>query len=336
MGDRPRSFRRLWPALGWIGPLAFSRPAHAFAAQCDAILAADDAMADDFAQITIPTLVLVGNQDILTPRGDSEDLADRIPTAELVVISGAAHGFMVEHATTFNRVLLEFLGRAGGLVPRAVPEPASPDGGRGKLTGCASSSSGPGLAGLTAARSLAAGGHEVVVSTRGVRREAGWRPGGSVRRRSTTAPSSSPCARRVRRQVDDVGGRGLVRVWATGSPDGDGYPRYIGTRWHERRSPRTWPAGSTSVSGAGVHAPPPAVAARMGSRRRRRHGPPRRSGDRAVPAPQAFGLLADAGLDLQSQLLRCRLRPHHLPDGGARPAGGGLGVGWCTARRRYV
>ena len=60
----------------------------------------------------MPTLVLVGNQDILTPRGDSEDLADRIPTAELVVISGAAHGFMVEHATTFNRVLLEFLGRA--------------------------------------------------------------------------------------------------------------------------------------------------------------------------------------------------------------------------------
>ena len=28
------------------------------------------------------------------------------------MISGAAHGFMVEHASTFNRVLLEFLGRA--------------------------------------------------------------------------------------------------------------------------------------------------------------------------------------------------------------------------------
>ncbi len=62
--------------------------------------------------IEVPTLVMVGNQDILTPRGDSEDLAATIPTAELVVISGAAHGFMVEHASTFNRVLLEFLGRA--------------------------------------------------------------------------------------------------------------------------------------------------------------------------------------------------------------------------------
>jgi 3-oxoadipate enol-lactonase len=111
----PRSFRRLFPAIGWLGPLALGRPAHAFAAQVDAILAAGELhrdLADRLPDITVPTLVMVGNQDILTPRGDSEDLAATIPTAELVVISGAAHGFMVEHATTFNRVLLEFLGRA--------------------------------------------------------------------------------------------------------------------------------------------------------------------------------------------------------------------------------
>ena len=35
-----------------------------------------------------------------------------IPTAELVVISGAAHGLMIEHATTFNRILGDFLSRA--------------------------------------------------------------------------------------------------------------------------------------------------------------------------------------------------------------------------------
>ena len=60
----------------------------------------------------MPTLVVVGNQDILTPRGDSEELAELIPTAELVVISGAAHGLMIEHASTFNRILLDFLQRA--------------------------------------------------------------------------------------------------------------------------------------------------------------------------------------------------------------------------------
>jgi 3-oxoadipate enol-lactonase len=107
----PRSFRRLLPAFGWLGPLAMGRPTHAFVAQVRAILATDETMADQLSTITVPALIMVGNQDILTPRGDSEELADRLPNAELVVISGAAHGFMVEHATTFNRVLLEFLGR---------------------------------------------------------------------------------------------------------------------------------------------------------------------------------------------------------------------------------
>jgi 3-oxoadipate enol-lactonase len=108
----PRSFRRLMPAVGWLGPLAFGRPRHAFAAQVEAILAADDSMPERLAEIEVPTLVVVGNQDILTPRGDSEELADLIPTAELVVISGAAHGLMIEHASTYNRVLLDFLVRA--------------------------------------------------------------------------------------------------------------------------------------------------------------------------------------------------------------------------------
>lgn len=108
----PRSFRRLMPAIGWLGPLAFGRPRHAFANQVDAILAADDTESAELGAITVPTLVVVGGQDILTPRGDSEELAERIPTAELVVISGAAHGLMIEHASTFNRVLRDFLHRA--------------------------------------------------------------------------------------------------------------------------------------------------------------------------------------------------------------------------------
>jgi 3-oxoadipate enol-lactonase len=108
----PRSFRRLMPAIGWLGPLALGGPLHGFAAQVEAILSADDAVAAELAAIDVPTLVVVGNQDILTPRGDSEELAATIPTAELVVISGAAHGLMVEHASTFNRVLRDFLDRA--------------------------------------------------------------------------------------------------------------------------------------------------------------------------------------------------------------------------------
>ena len=108
----PRSFRRLTPAVGWMGPLALSRPPHAFAGQVAAILAVDDHLSSRLNEVSVPTLVIVGNQDILTPRGDSEQLAELIPTAELVVISGAAHGFMIEHATTFNRNMIDFLRRA--------------------------------------------------------------------------------------------------------------------------------------------------------------------------------------------------------------------------------
>ncbi len=115
----PRSFRRLVPAFGWLGPLAMGRPTHSFVAQVRAILATADELADDLHLITVPTLVMVGNQDILTPRGDSEEIADGIPDAELVVISGAAHGFMIEHASTFNRILIEFLNRVTKLQPAA-------------------------------------------------------------------------------------------------------------------------------------------------------------------------------------------------------------------------
>lgn len=109
----PRSLRRISPALGWLGPLASLRASHSFVAQVRAILDGDeDQRVDQLGTIAVPTLVIVGNQDILTPRGDSEELAERIPGAELVVISGAAHGFMVEHWSTFNRVMLDFLTRA--------------------------------------------------------------------------------------------------------------------------------------------------------------------------------------------------------------------------------
>ena len=107
----PRSLRRFWPALGTLGPLAMRVPPYAFAAQVRAILATDDSLRFALPALQVPTLVIVGNQDILTPRGDSEELAELIPAAELAVVSGAAHGLMIEHATTFNRIVIDFLRR---------------------------------------------------------------------------------------------------------------------------------------------------------------------------------------------------------------------------------
>jgi len=111
-----RSLRRFALPFRLLGPLALNVPEHAFAGQVHGILAMDDALRLELASISAPTLVLVGSQDILTPRGDSEEIAELIPDAELAVVWGGAHGFMFENARTFNQIVRRFLlsAEAGG------------------------------------------------------------------------------------------------------------------------------------------------------------------------------------------------------------------------------
>lgn len=61
--------------------------------------------------ITIPTLILVGEHDALTPPADAEAMQAQLPNAELHVIPGAAHLSNLENPTVFNRHLLAFLER---------------------------------------------------------------------------------------------------------------------------------------------------------------------------------------------------------------------------------
>lgn len=104
-----RSFRRFWPAMRLFGPVAFDVAAEPFIAQIDAILTMDDGLRGELCNVNVPTLVIVGSQDILTPLGDSEEIAALIPGARLAVVRGGAHGFMVERASAFNSTILEFL-----------------------------------------------------------------------------------------------------------------------------------------------------------------------------------------------------------------------------------
>ncbi len=105
----PRSLSRLWPIANFIGLMATRAPVHGLVNQLQALLDVDDALADELTSISVPTLVIVGSQDILTPVADSERLASLIPNAELAVVRGAAHGLMIDHARTFNETVLEFL-----------------------------------------------------------------------------------------------------------------------------------------------------------------------------------------------------------------------------------
>jgi 3-oxoadipate enol-lactonase len=107
----PRSLRRLYPVAAALGPLLLRAPRHGFLGQVEALRNVDPAIGERLGEVTAPTLVLTGSQDILTPVADAEEIASRIPGSELVVIRGAAHGFMVESAGVFNEVVLDFLER---------------------------------------------------------------------------------------------------------------------------------------------------------------------------------------------------------------------------------
>jgi 3-oxoadipate enol-lactonase len=64
---------------------------------------------DLLPDITVPTQVVVGADDPITPPEDARLMADRIPDARLHVIEGAAHVPNLEQPAEFNRVLAEFL-----------------------------------------------------------------------------------------------------------------------------------------------------------------------------------------------------------------------------------
>ncbi|WP_082487250.1 alpha/beta fold hydrolase [Methylobacterium sp. Leaf89] len=65
----------------------------------------------ELASIAVPTLVVVGAEDAITPPDQSRALADGIPVSMLSVIPDAAHFPMIEQPEAFNAVLGEFLGR---------------------------------------------------------------------------------------------------------------------------------------------------------------------------------------------------------------------------------
>lgn len=61
------------------------------------------------ATIDVPTLIVVGDEDVLTPPRESEAMHAAIRGSRLEVITGAGHVSNFERPATFNHVLSEFL-----------------------------------------------------------------------------------------------------------------------------------------------------------------------------------------------------------------------------------
>ena len=64
---------------------------------------------DRLHRITVPTLVITGDADLLVSPANSDILAESIPNARLVKVPGGSHGFNFETPDVFNRAVLEFL-----------------------------------------------------------------------------------------------------------------------------------------------------------------------------------------------------------------------------------
>ena len=66
---------------------------------------------ETLASIKVPTLILVGEHDTLTPPSASQEMHRKIPNSEIHVIPNAAHMSNLETPDEFNEHVLNFLGR---------------------------------------------------------------------------------------------------------------------------------------------------------------------------------------------------------------------------------
>jgi pimeloyl-ACP methyl ester carboxylesterase len=66
--------------------------------------------------ISLPTLVICGTEDRLTPQKYAQYLEAQLPNCRLEVIEGAGHNVMLEKPEEFNRILEDFLASLGAQI----------------------------------------------------------------------------------------------------------------------------------------------------------------------------------------------------------------------------
>jgi pimeloyl-ACP methyl ester carboxylesterase len=64
---------------------------------------------DRVQEIAIPTLIIVGKDDIMTPIKYAQYLHDKISNSDLRMVENAGHSVMLEQSKEFNRLVLEWI-----------------------------------------------------------------------------------------------------------------------------------------------------------------------------------------------------------------------------------
>ncbi|MGH2356939.1 MAG: 3-oxoadipate enol-lactonase [Candidatus Limnocylindria bacterium] len=96
-------------AVDGVRAMIRSTPAQGYVGCCHAIKALD--LTDRLSAITLPTVVIVGEEDQGTPVAASRAIQERIKGAGLVILPSASHLSNIEQAPAFSRALGEFLAK---------------------------------------------------------------------------------------------------------------------------------------------------------------------------------------------------------------------------------
>jgi 3-oxoadipate enol-lactonase len=101
--ERPDIVTGLRERILATSPQAIANALHGLAARADS--------RETLPTIAVPTLVLVGSEDVLTPASEAATMAAAIPRARLDVIPGAGHLANLEDPVAVNAALRAFLAR---------------------------------------------------------------------------------------------------------------------------------------------------------------------------------------------------------------------------------
>ena len=101
----PAFLTRRPDAVAGIKALLLATPPEGYAATCEALAAMD--LLDDLPRIVASTRVIAAAEDQSTPPEQSQEIARRIPGAELVVIPDAAHLANVEQPEAITDQILD-------------------------------------------------------------------------------------------------------------------------------------------------------------------------------------------------------------------------------------
>jgi 3-oxoadipate enol-lactonase len=99
------------PVLDQVRAMIRTTPPRGYAGCCHAIAALN--LTERLGAITLPTLIIVGEDDPGTPVAASRVIHEHIKGSELVILKSAAHLSNLEQPGAFNQALMSFLQNVG-------------------------------------------------------------------------------------------------------------------------------------------------------------------------------------------------------------------------------